>query len=239
VVKQYALRAIIGRDPGTLLTLADAPQLVAPVPSNPDAWAHNAEQSNPLVAQALAGADIARIEVQRQKRGWGPTLDLQGQVGVARESGSTLVQPAGTSRTGLIGLQLVVPIYTGGLVQSQVRAALASEDKAQQDLEFARRNAGQGARQAYTGAVYGLEQIRALESARVSAQSQLDSTITGYKVGVRVNVEVLDAETQLFNTQRDLKKARYDFLINGLKLQSAVGELDERDLEAVNRMLVR
>ena len=58
-------------------------------------------------------------------------------------------------------------------------------------------------------------------------------------VGVRVNVEVLDAETQLFNTQRDLKKARYDFLINGLKLQSAVGELDERDLEAVNRMLVR
>ena len=102
------------------------------------------------------------------------------------------MQPAGTSRTGLIGLQLVVPIYTGGLVQSQVRAALASEDKAQQDLEFARRNAGQGARQAYTGAVYGLEQIRALESARVSAQSQLDSTITGYKVGVRVNVEVLD-----------------------------------------------
>ena len=107
-----------------------------------------------------------------------------------------------TQRQATIGVQLNIPIYTGGLIQSRVRAALADDERARQ-------------------------------------QSQLDSTKLGYKVGVRINLEVLDAETQLVNTQRDLKRARYDFLLNGLRLQAAVGNLAESDLDAINRLLAR
>ena len=108
-----------------------------------------------------------------------------------------------------------------------------------QDLEVARRNAAQSARQAYTGVDFGLAQVRALESAEVSAKSQLESTRLGYRVGVRINLDVLNATTQLFNTQRDLKKSRYDFLVNGLRLQASAGSLDDGDLQAINALLAR
>ena len=136
-------------------------------------------------------------------------------------------------------MQLNIPIYSGGLIQSRVREALANEDRARSDLETARRNAAQGARQAYVGVDFGLAQVRSLESAEVSAKSQLDSTRIGYQVGVRINLDVLNATTQLYATRRDLKKARYDFLVNGLRLQSAVGELDERHVVAVNSLLAK
>ena len=131
-----------------------------------------------------------------------------------------------------------MPIYSGGLIQSRVREALSNEDRARADLESARRNAGQAARQAYTGVDYGLTQVRALESAEVSAKSQLDSTRLGYQVGVRINLDVLNANTQLYTTQRDLKRARYDFLVSGLRLKSAAGSLDDRDVDAINVLLL-
>jgi len=239
VVKRNALRAITGHEPGPLVPLADGPQLAAPQPTDAEAWARRAEESNPGVSTAQANADIAHLETKRQRDARLPTVDLQAQGSVERYNGSVYLQPSNTARQATIGVQVTIPIYTGGMIQSQVREALLNEDKARQDLEFARRSASQGARQAYVGAVYGLAQIRALESAQVSAQSQLDSTKLGYKVGVRINLEVLDAETQLVNTRRDLKKARYDFLVNGLRLQSAVGSLAENDIEAVNRLLGR
>jgi outer membrane protein len=120
-----------------------------------------------------------------------------------------------------------------------VREALAIEERSGQDLESARRTANQNAKQAFTGVDFGLAQVRALESAEVSARSQLESTRLGYQVGVRINLDVLNATTQLFSTQRDLKKARYDFLVNGLRLESAVGSLDERDVQAINALLAR
>ena len=110
--------------------------------------------------------------------------------------------------SGAVGLIATVPLYTADLLQSRIREARANESRAEQDLEAARRNAAQMARQAYTGTDYGLHQVRALESAETSAKTQLESTRLGYQVGVRINLDVLNANTQLFNTQRDLKKAR-------------------------------
>jgi outer membrane protein len=106
-------------------------------------------------------------------------------------------------------------------------------------LEFARRSAAQAARQAYTGVDYGLAQVQALGSAEISARTQLDSTRLGYQVGVRINLDVLNANTQLFGTQRDLKKARYDFLLNSIKLKAAAGALQDADIETVNALLQR
>jgi outer membrane protein len=239
IVKQNALRAIIGRDPGTLAPLRDAPQLNAPQPKDVEAWAKQAEDNSYGVAVAKAVADIAQLETKRQREGNYPTLDLTASVSQNRSSGSSINASTNTVATGTIGVQLNYPLYTGGLIQSRIREALANEERSKQDLETARRNAAQAARQAYTGVDYGLTQVRALESAETSANSQLESTKLGYRVGVRINLDVLNAQTQLFNTQRDLKKARYDFLVNGLRLQSAAGALTEKDLESLNALLAR
>jgi outer membrane protein len=240
IVKRNALRAIIGRDAGdSLLPLRDAPQLTPPQPADVEAWAKRAEEASYGVAIARAAAEIARIETTRSRHGHYPTLDLAASISQSRTSGSLTSDTSNTLRDSRIGVQLNIPIYAGGLIQSRVREALANEERARFDLESARRNAAQGARQAYTGVDFGLAQVRALESAEVSAKSQLDSTQLGYQVGVRINLDVLNAQTQLFNTQRDLKKARYDFLVNGLRLKSAAGALDEKDLEAINALLAR
>ena len=133
-----------------------------------------------------------------------------------------------------------IPIFQGGLTQSRVREAVALRDRAEQDLENAQRTVAQTVR---AGLPHrdssGIAQVRALEQALVSTQSQLDSTILGRDVGVRTSVDVLNAQQQVFQTRRDLQSARYNFLINTLRLKAAAGTLTEADVEAVNRTLGR
>lgn len=239
ILRQNALRSIIGREPGPLMPLADKPALSPPQPLDVETWARQAEENSFSVVAARYATDIARLSTKLARNGHMPTLDLVASLSQNRGNGSINTTTSNTTRNATIGLQLNVPIYSGGLTQSQVREALLLEDRAQQDLEAARRSANQSAKQAYTGVDFGLAQVRALESAEISARSQLESTRLGYQVGVRINLDVLNATTQLFATQRDLKKARYDFLVNGLRLESAVGALDERDIQALNTLLGR
>lgn len=239
IVRQNALRSIIGRDPGPLLPLAEKPALAPPQPADVETWARQAEDGSFGVQAARLNAEIARIGTTLARNGHMPTVDLTASIGQNRSSGSVNTTQSNTTTTGVVGVQLNVPIYSGGLTQSRVREALAIEERSAQDLESARRTANQNAKQAFTGVDFGLAQVRALESAEVSARSQLESTRLGYQVGVRINLDVLNATTQLFSTQRDLKKARYDFLVNGLRLESAVGSLDERDVQAINALLAR
>ncbi len=240
IVKKSALRAIIGREIGDLAPLREAPNLVTPQPADVEAWAHNAEENNYAVLAARAASEAARRGTVRARHAYQPTLDLSGSAQWQHSSGQPPTVPFSNNTTiGAIGLVATVPLYTGDLLQSQIREARANENRAEQDLEAARRNAGQSARQAYTGTDYGLAQVHALESAEVSAKTQLESTRVGYEVGVRINLDVLNANTQLFNTQRDLKKARYDFLVNGLRLKAASGTLEDRDVQAVNALLQR
>ena len=118
-----------------------------------------------------------------------------------------------------------------------MREDIALADRAQNDLDFARRSAAQNARQAYFGVTSGLAQVRALRAAETSSQSALESNKLGYQVGVRINIDVLNAQQQLYSTQRDLARARYDTLLNGLRLKSAAGTLTENDLVAINVLL--
>lgn len=239
IVRQNALRSIIGREPGPLVPLADKPVLTPPQPLEVETWARQAEDNSFSVIAARYATEIARLSTQLARNGHMPTLDFVASLSQNRGNGSINTTTSNTTRNATVGLQLNVPIYSGGLTQSQVREALLLEDRSQQDLEAARRNANQAAKQAFTGVDFGLAQVRALESAEVSARSQLESTRLGYQVGVRINLDVLNATTQLFATQRDLKKARYDFLVNGLRLESSVGALDERDIQALNTLLSR
>ena len=132
-----------------------------------------------------------------------------------------------------------MPLFSGFAVQNRIRETLALEDKARTDLEATRRQVAQAVRTAYFGVVSGQNQVRALESAEASSQSSLDANRLGYQVGVRINLDVLNANTQLFSTQRDLKKARYDFLVNGMRLKSATGALDDQDVAGINNLLMR
>jgi ketosteroid isomerase-like protein len=135
-------------------------------------------------------------------------------------------------------VQWTIPVFSGFMVNSKVKEAVALEEKAKEDLESARRTAAQSARQAYLGVNNGLAQVSAYEAAEVSSQSSLASNQLGYQVGIRINIDVLNAQQQLYNTRQTLAKARYDTIVNGLRLKSASGSLKEDDLVAVNALLV-
>jgi outer membrane protein len=144
---------------------------------------------------------------------------------------------SGVNRNNGIGVQFTVPLFNGFGVTSRVRETIALEDKARNDLEATRRQAALQARQAYLGVNSGMAQVKALEAAEVSSQSALESNKLGYQVGVRINIDVLNAQRQLYSTRTDLSRARYDTILNGLRLKAASGSLREADLAAVNNLL--
>jgi outer membrane protein len=240
IIKRSALAQVIGQTPTALASLMAKPNLQGPTPAGIDDWINTAEKGNPGVTINEFNAQIAKREIDRNKAATRPTVDLVSSAGVSRASGGLTTGDLNNSgRSASIGVQFSMPLYAGGALDSKVREAIAGEEKARFDLEAAKRNANQGARQAYLGVTYGLAQVKALEAAEVSANSQLSSTRLGYQVGVRINLEVLNAQQQLANTKKDLAKARYDTLLAGLRLKSAAGQLAEEDLKAVNAYLVK
>jgi outer membrane protein len=240
IIKRSALAQVIGQTPDTLASLMSKPNLQGPTPAGIDQWIGIAEKGNPNVAIGEYNAQIAKREIDRNKAATRPTVDLVSSVGTNTANGGLQTGDLNVrGRSATIGVQFSMPLYAGGSLDSKVREAIASEERARFDLEAAKRSANQGARQAYLGVTYGLAQVKALEAAEISANSQLSSTRLGYQVGVRINLEVLNAQQQLANTKRDLAKARYDTLLAGLRLKSAAGQLSEDDLKAVNAYLVK
>jgi outer membrane protein len=239
IVRRNDLRAIVGRDPEVLAQLVDNPKLELPQPNDANTWVKAAEEGNYGIRVARATAQIAEREVQRNRDAHKPTLDLVGGYNLNRTNGTAFNTYPSRSNNATVGVQLNVPIYSGGIIQSRVREALALQNRASSDLENTFRSATNSARAAFTGVNYGLTQVQALESAERSARTQLDSTRLGYQVGVRIQLDVLNATTQLVATQRDLKRARYDFLLSGLNLKAAAGALTEDDIRAVNALLTQ
>src|SRR6185436_13582332 len=190
--------------------------------------------SNLLIVISQASLDFAVQDVERNRAGHRPTVDA---FATYSDTGSGIggVGLSGTDTTvKVIGLQLAIPIYQGGAISSRVREALANEERARQDLESARRNAELAARQAFLGITSGIAQVKALEAAVVSSQSSLDSTRLGQEVGVRTQVDVLNAQQLLFQTRRDLAQSKYAYLVSLLRLKAAVGKLSEDDLARIN-----
>lgn len=237
-VKRAALRQIIGKDAGDLAKLKDGVQLTSPVPAQLNDWVTTAEKQNFVVATSQIGLEVAQREIKKNRAGHLPTLDLTATTGRnSVNAGATT--PSGYAKPTTIGVTLNVPIFAGFATDSRVRESIALEDKARNDLETARRNAAQAARQSYIGVVSGLAQIKAFEAAEISSQSALDSTKLGYQVGVRINIDVLNAQQKLSNTRQSLAKARYDSIMSGLRLKAAAGSLKEADLAEVNALLTQ
>jgi outer membrane protein len=237
-VKQRTLELIIGKQTPALAPLGAGLQLLAPEPAVQDKWVEESRSANPLVRSAESNLTLAQQEIDRNRGGHFPTLDAFAAYNRnAQGAGTLTATPGFDTRVSSIGLQLAVPIYQGGVVNSRVREAAANAEKARQELENARRTAELGARQNYVGVTSGVAQVKALESAVVSSQSSLDSTLLGREVGVRTQVDVLNAQQQLFSARRDLAQAKYAYIMSTLKLKAAVGRLSEQDVVAVNAWL--
>ncbi|MCA1856764.1 TolC family outer membrane protein [Massilia oculi] len=234
--KRNALRAIIGTEPAGLAPLKSGITLNAPSPANVDPWVSAAENQNYGVAVSQLQVEIAKRDISKTRAGHYPTLDLVANTSRVDTNGRISGLSA-VNKNNAIGVQFAVPIFSGFGVTSRVRETIALEDKARNDLEATRRQAALQARQAYLGVNSGMAQVKALEAAEVSSQSALESNKLGYQVGVRINIDVLNAQRQLYSTRTDLSRARYDTILNGLRLKAAAGSLREQDLAAVNNLL--
>ncbi|WP_020654006.1 TolC family outer membrane protein [Massilia niastensis] len=235
--KRNALQAIIGSAPATLAPLKPGITLAPPQPATVDPWVSSAETQNYGVTVQELSVESAKRDISRNRAGHLPTLDLIATSTRRDIDGST--QSSGVTKNNAIGVTWSVPIFSGFGVTSRVRESIALEDKARNDLEATRRNAALQARQSFLGVNSGLAQVKALEAAEVSSQSALESNKLGYQVGVRINIDVLNAQRQLYQTRTDLSRARYDTILNGLRLKAAAGSLREADLVPVNNLLAK
>lgn len=238
-VKKVALDQLTGKTGAAPKPLA-VPVLIAPVtPADVTTWVAQSEAMSPAVRQAQLGLEVAQLETEKAQAGNKPTLDLTGSYNITKNNGSSSSPLDYRSNVAQVGLSFNLPLFAGYAIQNRIKETLSLEDKARSDLEATKRGVAQATRTAYFGVESGLGQVKAFEAAEASSQSALDATKLGYQVGVRINIDVLNAQTALFDTKAKLAKARYDVLLGGLKLRQANGSLKVDDLNAVNALLVK
>jgi outer membrane protein len=239
-VKKLALDSLVGKPDVTPDPLAVPVTVPGPAPTDVNVWVQQGEENSPSIQQAKTSVEIAQLETEKAKAGHKPTLDLTASYNVTRSpNGSTTVAVPTRSNTGSVGLSFNLPLFAGFATQNRIRETLSLEEKAQADLEAIRRSVAQAVRTAYFGVVSGQSQVKALEAAEASSQSALEANRLGYQVGVRINIDVLNSQSQLFQTKRDLAVARYNVLLGLLKLRQANGTLLPEDLAKLNALLAR
>lgn len=237
--KRVELEKLTGTPIETLAGLRPKAVPSLPEPADARPWIEQAKDNNPAVLALQASLRAAGYTVTKARAGNFWTLDFVASTGTNYSSGSVVIPGSYESRvkSNVAGIQFAMPIFEGGMTGSRIREALANRDKLAAQLEEARRKAGAEARTAYAGVVNGLSQAEALQAAVEAGDSSVRGNQAGYKLGIRINSDVLSAQQQLFASRRDWVKARYDTLLAGLKLKAAAGVLSEQDVLAVNGLL--
>ena len=244
-VKRLALESVVGRTGLQPRPMALPIVLPGTGAADVEEWVTQADQRSPALTQLRLAREVARLETEKARTGKLPTVGVSGTIGDAqsklsgRTPGGSFGPSSGNGLSANVALQLTMPLYTGESVQNRIKETLALEDKAQSDLEAGRRSVAQGTRSAFFGLNSLRAQVTALEAAESSSKLALEATQLGYKVGVRVNLDVLNAQTQLYQAQRDLARARYDVVVNSLKLRQVSGQLQPQDVNAVDALLAR
>lgn len=234
--RQHALQQLINATPPALNHLGADFDPETPQPAEMEKWVDTALLNSPTIIIAQMGAELAEKEVARNRSGHYPTLDLVASYANNDANGSTFgVGSESTSKS--IGVQLNLPLFQGGATQSRWREAEANRERARQELENARRTAATQTRQAYLGVVSGIARVKALQQAVISSESVLEASKLGHEVGVRTNLDVLNAQQQLYATRRDLYQAQYDYLLGRLRLKAATGALAETDIGMIDAAL--
>lgn len=235
-VKSIALDQLVGRanvSPRPLLTPVALPPLE---PGNAEDWV-SLTGTSPIVRKANAGLTVAKLETRKARAEHMPTVDLVASIKKSDIDSTSLQAVAAQGTTSTIGVEVNVPLFAGFATQNKIQESLSLEEKSERDLDNAKRSVTLATRQAFFGVQSGMAQIKALEAAESSAKLALEATQLGYRVGVRVNKDVLDAQTAVSNAQKDLYKARYDTLVALMRLRQASGALKADDLELLNRLI--
>ena len=239
-VKRLALDSLVGKPDVKPNPLALPATVPAPEPADVNAWVQQGEENSPVIRQAKTAVEIAQLETEKAKAGHLPTLDLTASYGTNRNPGGSASVPTSTRSTSTsVGLSFNLPLFAGFATQNRIRETLSLEERAQADLEANRRAVAQAIRSAFFGLVSGQGQVKALEAAEASSLSALDANRLGYQVGVRINIDVLNSQSQLFQTKRDLAAARYNVLVGHLRLRQAAGTLMPEDLARLNALLAK
>ncbi|MBL8271853.1 TolC family outer membrane protein [Steroidobacter sp.] len=240
------LRELTGESFDTLATPVDDMPLKSPEPADEERWVSTALDQNLQVISARLATDIAKQDVRVARAGHLPSIDLVASRGdqdytgdqVGRNQAGVSRAPAdSTQTTDSIGIQVTVPIYSGGATSSRVRQQVYLHRAARERLERANRETERSARDAYLGVLSEISRVRALKQALESSRTALQATEAGFEVGTRTTVDVLDARRRLFEAQTNYARSRYDYILNVLQLQLATGTLDRADLEEINASL--
>jgi outer membrane protein len=238
LVKKLALDQLVGKtdaDPKPLAAQTDLPLAQT---ASVEEWVVRSLREHPTVRQLDNNFAIAELEVMKAQAGHKPTVDLVGQYQITHAP-SLYYPEYGSYRTNTasVGVQLNMPLFAGYSIQNRVKETLALVEQTRAERETALRSLVQGVRTAYYGVQSGQSQVKALQAAEASSQSALEANQLGYEVGVRINIDVLNAQSQLFQTKRDLAQARYNVLVGQLRLKQAAGVLRAEDLQPINALL--
>jgi outer membrane protein len=233
-----SVQAITGEIPDALAGMKSDINVV-PLQQSIHDWQEIARENNLNIQIQQDALRLAEQEIQRANAGHLPTLDLVASYTDSLINGSPTPFNAGNQlKIATIGLQLDIPLYQGGAISSQTRQAVYNKQRAQDELALARRQTDLEAQRSFLNLDTSIAQVKAFDQALISSQSQLDSTKLGYEVGVRTSVDVLNAQQQLFSAKRDLLQARYNYLVNIIRLKTAAGLVAEVDLVDINQQLI-
>lgn len=229
------LSVITGVPTSSLAPLRDEIPLTSPTPDSPKAWVQIAMDSNLSIKQSAIMSHISKQQIDIARSGHFPTLNLVAGYGY---DDSTDSYRGAESVNGQIGLQLNIPIFTGGATYSKVDQAQALYQKSLAQLKQEQRQVRASTRNDYDKVVLGVSRVKALRQGVTSAQVSLEATKQGFKVGVRTEVDVLNAQEQLFKAQQNYAQARYSYLENLLQLKLDAGSLNKSDIMAIDQLLV-
>ncbi len=236
-VKRIALDQLTGKTNASPKPLSVPTVIASVTPDDVNLWVSQSTELHPAIRQASLGLEVAQLETQKAQAGNLPTLDLTGSYNITQNNGSSSTNSDYRTNVASVGLAFNLPLFAGYAIQNRIKETLALQDKARSDLDGTQRNVALATRSAFFGVQSGLGQVKALEAAEASSQSALDATKLGYQVGVRINIDVLNAQSNLFDTKAKLAKARYDVLLGSLKLRQANGSLKVDDLQGVNNLV--
>ena len=247
-VRQSLLDQLVGRKDLKPQTLRLPLQMPA-VLGTDNEWAALTEQYLPQIQSKRTELELARLETEKARADTSPTVSLTGSLGKVFPWGgsNTYVDQTGVNtfthsrdtQSGSVGVVVNIPLFTASTRGAKLRETLALEDKTRNDLQALTRNAQQTTRTVFYGLHSLAGQVKAYEAAEASSQSALDANRLGYEVGVRINIDVLNAQSQLYDTKAKLAKARYDVLVNNLKLRQSAGTLAESNLEEIDGLLAK
>ncbi|MCW8900370.1 MAG: TolC family outer membrane protein [Gammaproteobacteria bacterium] len=236
-ISQEVLREITNKNFTSLSSLSTDHPLVGPEPADINQWIKTANNQNALLMASQKGVDVARAEVSLQKGGHYPTLDLTASHSKTNYGADTPTYGQTEKTSNALSLQLNVPLYQGGLVNSKTRAAAYRLTQAQEILDQTRRATERQTRNSYLSVIANISQVNALKQALASSLVALEATQAGFEVGTRTTVDVLNSQQGLFRARRDYAQVRYNYVLETLSLKLAAGTLSIKDVEQLNPWL--